>query len=383
MGSSVVPPEDDTHIITPNADIVEAGGYNTPEIGAANLGGGDTQRYLMNNSQHSRIRQNGSVTAFRMYFSAKPNVTTFYFQIWRKDGATWDRIGQEDVLSKIANDGTVQTITLTTPIAVQEGDYIGVGYDGGPAAFMHGGAYGTDSLYYNTDETPTEANYAWASKGELGVTIAIDVYMQAPCISFIGDSIMAGHAAHYSYCEAAILSDIDSTIPYNASILFTEFSCTYQNMGIGSETTTSIKNRFTADVVDIKPKYVVIEGGVNDIAAAVEKATVTGNYHTIFAAAQAAGIVPVFLQILPWTGGTNEQMQTRDDWNTDIAADCLSHGGLVVNADSYVGQFRVGGDDGNLWDQQAAYDDGGHIHYTAAGHAKIAEAIYDVIYANL
>jgi lysophospholipase L1-like esterase len=40
----------------------------------------------------------------------------------------------------------------------------------------------------------------------------------------------------------------------------------YINRGISSQTTSQIKERFQNDVIDLKPKYVIILAGINDIA---------------------------------------------------------------------------------------------------------------------
>jgi len=96
-------------------------------------------------------------------------------------------------------------------------------------------------------------------------------------------------------------------------------------------------------------------------------------------AAQAAGITTVVLKILPWTNGTNSQMQTRDDWNASLAALAAGYSNAVlVDASSYVGQYRASGSGGNLWDIQTAYNQDG-VHFNQTGHGQIALAIAEAI----
>jgi hypothetical protein len=96
-------------------------------------------------------------------------------------------------------------------------------------------------------------------------------------------------------------------------------------------------------------------------------------------AAQASDSISKILvmKILPWSNGTNVQMQTRDDWNASLVTLAAGYSkAIVVDASSYVGQFRSGGDAGNLWDIQAVYNSDG-VHFTSAGHGQIAQALAD------
>ncbi len=63
-------------------------------------------------------------------------------------------------------------------------------------------------------------------------------------VVFIGDSIIAG---------------------WKQDSLFVE-NPNYINRGINGQTTSQILHRFTQDVIDLKPKQVVILVGTNDIA---------------------------------------------------------------------------------------------------------------------
>jgi len=91
----------------------------------------------------------------------------------------------------------------------------------------------------------------------------------------------------------------------------------------------------------------------------------------------AANIIPVVCKVLPWTNGTNGQMQTRDDWMTDLEALVATYTGSVwVDFDTAIGKFRAGGDEGNLWDIQTVPDyDADGVHLTLLGYTKMAEII--------
>jgi lysophospholipase L1-like esterase len=207
----------------------------------------------------------------------------------------------------------------------------------------------------------------------------IETYMQAPQAVFIGDSIISGNSSHQSFLNTTETTNIASTIERKFS---TATGYTYQNMGIGGQGIAAIASRFTADVINLHPRVVVIEGGVNDIqGGATTKATFLANWTTMLDAAQAdSGITKILvLKILPWTNGTNTQMQTRDDWNNSLATLASGYSkAVVVDASSYVGLNRVGGDSGNLWDIISYYTDDG-VHFTSSGHFQIAQALADSI----
>src|SRR5690606_9910939 len=132
------------------------------------------------------------------------------------------------------------------------------------------------STFFTTGVVPGSVDYNWTGQSLLaGVVMPIELYMTAPQAVFIGDSIIAGHPAHYTFLEPDAITNINSTIPKQFSDLT---GYTYQNMGIGSENTTNISSRFTTDVLNLKPKVVVIEGGVNDIAQNVSKPTFITNW---------------------------------------------------------------------------------------------------------
>jgi lysophospholipase L1-like esterase len=234
------------------------------------------------------------------------------------------------------------------------------------------GAYIFDQASPPTSSTWTGGSYSTAP----GAVTPVELYMQAPQAVFIGDSIISGHNANLSFLHTTETTNIASTIEKQFSNLT---GYTYQNMGVGAQTTSQIEARFTADVINLHPRIVVIEGGVNDIAQSVAKATFLAKWTSMLDAAQASDSISKILvmKILPWSNGTNVQMQTRDDWNASLVTLAAGYSkAIVVDASSYVGQFRSGGDAGNLWDIQAVYNSDG-VHFTSAGHGQIAQALAD------
>ncbi len=370
---------------TENSDLVIAGPYDTAISGTANWGstsGADTRDFITVGQKY-RIRQNGTVSRVRLCTVNKPETMTgFYIRVWRKDGSVYDLVGTSNNIINDIVAGNCTTIDLSTSITVvQEGDYYGYRIEDTGTAHTHFARTSQTgaTTYYVNNAVPDSNDYDWTTKLSLaGAVLPIELYMTAPQAAFIGDSIIAGHPAHYSFLETTATTNINSTIEKQFGNLT---GYTYQNMGIGSQTTAGVSSRFTTDIINLKPKIVVIEGGVNDIAGAVAKSTFIANWTSMLDAAQASSYITtiIVLKVLPWTNGSTANMQTRDDWNASLTTLAAGYSkAIVVDASSYVGQFRAGGDAGNLWDIQTAYNQDG-VHFNQAGHTQIAQAIADAL----
>ena len=76
----------------------------------------------------------------------------------------------------------------------------------------------------------------------------------------------------------------------------------YVNRGIGGQTTSQMLLRFRSDVIDLKPKVVVILAGTNDIAGNTGPITleaIENNYRSMVELAHQHGINVVFASIMP------------------------------------------------------------------------------------
>ena len=156
-------------------------------------------------------------------------------------------------------------------------------------------------------------------------------------------------------------------------------------MGIGSQTTGNIASRFASDAISLFPKLVIIDGGVNDIAGSVSTSTVVANYTTMLNSCQSNSVICGVLLILPWSNGTTSQMNTRDELNTLITNLVASYttSSFIIDAGSYVGSYRSGGPDGNLWNIKTGNGDGSGVHFNSTGHTNIAQAIFDAVNVNI
>lgn len=88
----------------------------------------------------------------------------------------------------------------------------------------------------------------------------------------------------------------------------------YINRGISGQTTSQMLIRFRADVIELKPKVVVILAGTNDIAGNTGPITlerIEGNMASMVDLAMANGIRVVFASILPVSDYNKNAQGTR------------------------------------------------------------------------
>jgi len=358
-----------------NTDSVICSGYYTVQVPGSDFGAfANTARSFLNRNNLTKIRQNGNITQVKFYIGDLTDVTELFFDVWRKDGATWDRVTHSDIYALSTAD-IVNTVTLPAPVAVLEGDFVGLsgkqttnGFNVLDAIAFVGGSY-LVNLYPTAFDRPWDTYTAW------NFYLPIQTYIQAPLIVGIGDSIMAGHGANYSNIENSIIVHLDYHIMSQMYILNSKYI--FQNMGIGSNTSALMVARFTADVINIKPKIAIIGGFLAGLILGENNATMIANATTMINACVANGIVPVVCKINPWTNGTNGQMQTRDAIMVNLQSLVATYSSAVwVDFDETIGKFRVGGDPGNLWDIQTVpdYDDDG-VHLNQAGYTAMAGLI--------
>ena len=382
--------------IQDSANLAVAGPYDQATAGVANWGtdmedGSASLSYdYLTAGRIYRIRQTGTISRIRIYTASTTNITGFYLKIWRQGTGTnpYTLVGTSENLASQLVDNNFATIDLSSPITgVQEGDFYGYRIETSSRGknFYAKSTNNNSGTFFTTNDTGSSFYWENPSPGISlkNYVLPIELYMTAPQAVFIGDSIIAGHTAHYSYVDDIIspLNNATSTIGWQFKNL-TGYS--YQNMGISSgQTTTVIANRFTKDVINLKPKIVVIEGGVNDLAGNATQETFITNWTNMLNAAQDSSDIEavIVLKILPWTNGTTTKMQMRDTWNTaleTLVADPKYTKAIIVDAGPYVGKFREGGDPGNFWDIKfEANNDIPKMHFNQTGHAEIARVIAD------
>ncbi len=376
--------------------LVEAGGRVAISTEAANTGGGTTQKHFLNSYRTSLIRQDGKIEKVSLYVASKPaSVTAFFFEVWRKNGETWDRVSQEDIWPSVTG-GQINDITLKAAPLAQEGDFIGCGYtctsDPGlfltaatdPELYDPAGAYNNKS-YSVTDAAPSAKSFNWDEQTPLMLYVPIKVYMQPPVMVFTGDSIISGAPGHLSFVDTyfplaypgrpAVPIDPSTTIPYKVG---KALKVSYQNMAMAGATSHWVLQNVFNDCIKLKPKIMLIGVGVNDVSTSSDKAGFLANYTTMLNACLSNNIQPVVNLIMPRTDLSDAKARELDDWNVSLIDLAKRYGAVIVDARSAVGQFREGGDPGNIWALKLEYA-ADIVHFKPAGHTKIAEVMVETI----
>lgn len=364
-----------------NPDTVAVGDYIAISNAGANLG---VFTEFMPIGNIFRFEQSGYIVSFQMRWQG--TATGVQIKIWTKEEGTgfFDSVAITENFYSQLTSGQINTVVLNTPVYAHEGDYYSIKITGSGGVNLTGptmsAAYA--NLYYVG--VNTGAQYGWYvnSTKLAGYYIPVIFKMKAPYALAIGNSIISGWDLHKSFYEQdTSFTAISKTIPYKVSQSLT---WTYQNAGIGGQYSSSILARLTADVINKHPVFCIEEDGVNDINIGVSTNTIVANDSLILSSLIANGIIPVKIQVLPWTNGTNAQMLQRDSLKTRIANLCAVTfpKAIVVDCDKVVGQARIGGSPtptpGNYWDIQTAYNGSG-VHFNEAGYTAISAEIVRMI----
>ncbi|KAF5427477.1 MAG: Lysophospholipase L1 [Candidatus Methanomarinus sp.] len=336
----------------------------------------DAEFIQVNNND--RIRQNGDISKIKFDVANTSNLMEFYFTIWRKNvNGGYDRIAITDNLNGDISDG-INEIELSVPISgVQEGDYYGYRIKtSGPALYVDTNEVRL-TYFVNNSASPIE-NFDWEGCIDWRPYIfVIEPYMDDPHMIFIGDSIIVGIPQHLSFLHENCSTDIPSTIEYQWSNKVDDQI--YQNMGYGGHGTPELRNRFDKDVVQLNPEFVLIEGGIIDIRRSGDRSgVIINNWRAMIEEAYNNDITPVIMLILPCTNISDLRSGRVDIINEQLITMAAEYSpSIVVDARSYVGIHRSGGDGGNLWDINSDYDSGDGLHFNSAGNERIAQAIKD------
>jgi lysophospholipase L1-like esterase len=162
---------------------------------------------------------------------------------------------------------------------------------------------------------------------------------------------------------------------------------TYINRGIGGQTTPQMLVRFRQDVINLRPKVVVILAGTNDIAGntgPMRDEDIEANYASFAELARVHNIAVVFASVLPvhnYTERAKDFFAQRPparilQLNTWLKDYC------VQNKILYLDYFSALVDDKGMLKKELA-DDG--LHPNAAGYkimAPLAEAAIAKVLAN-
>lgn len=144
-----------------------------------------------------------------------------------------------------------------------------------------------------------------------------------------------------------------------------------RNEGISGNTVAAMLARFASVTARGDVNYVIVWGGINDIARDVSAATIQDDLQAMFTAAQAAGVKVVSVNITPF--------KTSADWSAprqavaDAVNAWLASGATGI--DHRVDAFALFEDPAAADTLRASFDSGDGLHISAAAEIALADEI--------
>ncbi|MFA6951220.1 MAG: GDSL-type esterase/lipase family protein [Lentimicrobiaceae bacterium] len=357
-------------------------GNITTNMYTTGIVGGDTSGLTyINTGQAVRFEQTGTVNQVQFYAENTDVLTELYIIISRKDEGTglFSVVYTTANLKSSVSDG-LNVLTVSMPVV--EGDYYGVRVKTSTAENTAIMTLNTATYEYQSairyTNAAVDSNFNWLqglpTVGTFDGTLAIDFYMQAPMVVFIGDSIISGHPLSYActpQVEGANFIYYTKVIPYKFQ---TVSGYSYQNMGISGDTYPNLYNRFAKDVLAKNPQYAIIEGGVNNLASGDSAATIFPYIQNTITAAQSAGVPAIVVLVLPAYGylDTTKSQQCDDLNDMIIAYHTTNPDFSIVDAREAIGTYSSV----NGWSLDAEYKSD-TVHLNEAGNTLLAQCIYD------
>ena len=187
----------------------------------------------------------------------------------------------------------------------------------------------------------------------------------------LGDSTTAGTPGFKSPLEAPPTGAGDETSQYSYWLMKAHPEWEVLNRGVNGERSDQIRARFERDVVQARPKVVVIIAGVNDVYQGRPASEVTAELRAMYDRARENGIRVVAGTIVPFNTATpdqNARMREINAWigkqaEADPTVDFVDTRAAAASADN----------PDRLW---ASQDD---LHPTAAGYRRMAEVVQSVL----
>lgn len=354
------------------------------------------------------------------------NISWFNIRFWRRNDPTSktdismhlvDSTG--DIHASLVNG--YNKIYFASPIALHEQDYYSV-----QAVFGTTNVIAFTTVFQNSNNPNTDVysdtckmqtyfetnltNKVWQSDTSYAGVRAFPIRFyskSAPQFIIAGNSMYEGnyHTATPQYAPTLYQNNQSMIAPYTTlgqtyypgwdidqtvgKKIADYFGYTYQNRSRGGWTTTSINGWFDSNVVKQKPKFVLVDGGLND-PVGTSALTLIQMKSIVYKCTQ-NHLPVIFLAITPtnWHGRTQAQVLTYDTinnamatWMTTQRTDSSRWWVQWLNVNQYIGEQRDTGTPllptPNYWNMPDAYTSDG-LHFNNAGATIVAQKNIDLI----
>jgi len=189
----------------------------------------------------------------------------------------------------------------------------------------------------------------------------------------MGDSTTAGTPGFLSPIESPPDGRGDRTSQYSYWLMRAHPEWEVLNRGVNGERSDQIRARFQRDVIDAKPRVVVLIAGVNDIYQGRPASQVIEQLGWMYERAASAGIGVVAGSIIPFNSATwdqNARMRQVNDW---IRARAMrTDEPRIAFADTRAAVAAPGKPD-------TLSETPDHLHPSAAGYRAMADALRPVL----
>ena len=335
----------------------------------------------------TRNRQPGTVRKIRMKVPnglADPDLTSIRIGFWNNNIIPSNFNGGQytaDIKGKFTlSAGTVETITLDTPVTIEDGTIVTIVVETTDiiTGMFHAttSAFNLDSIFVDFDDTAaTQRNFQGQGTQDPRV-IPMELIMDPSNIQGMGDSIMEAYPNNRSYVNqqgVALITPDEQIIKFVAD----NYGWTYQNVGIAGERSDEGESRLARDVIRQKPKACVIQYGGNDWAANRTANEVFTSMSNMCDDLVANNIIPIVCSCTPFAPLTDVKSAIRRDYNSQLNGLAATHGAIVVQLDPILGQIRPS--TGQLDDLQSAFAEPDTIHLSPLGNMTYANAIIAAI----
>ena len=251
--------------------------------------------------QRTLMPRAGQVTRIAIYLGDTSNLQTLYFSsntcaAYSSPACLTFTPSYTAAITGPFTASAVNTFTLATPLSVNKGDALAVRAEwstphGASLALFSSQLIGAQTGH-GPNSQPEACNYQLNAAKQSTFTLAsmtlipnagcpvIGAYMTPPMVVGIGDSIFAGAPSPgdsvADYPPQAY--PIPATFPpvHFWAAGYAGAPITYQSMGRSGETAVQIQARFSTHALALNPRYVLIEGGVNDLSGCDINAGCTG-----------------------------------------------------------------------------------------------------------